>query len=355
MPKKILFLVPYPTDTAGSQRFRFEQYLSFLFEKGYSYENQSFIAEKTWEILYKDGYTLKKTLGILAGFCRRLFVLRKLHLYDFVFIHREAAPIGPPILEWLIAKVWKRKVIYDFDDAIWLPNTSHENNLISWIKFPQKVDRIIGWSYKISAGNQYLINQASNRNKSVVYNPTTIDTEGRHLPNKKTKEDLVIGWTGTHSTLKYLEILRQPLEQLSTSCQFIFLVIADKAPGRPLPNQRFIHWNKKSEIDDLNQIDIGVMPLEDDRWAKGKCGFKALQFMALETPVLVSPVGVNTQIVEHGIYGFHCRSTEDWTTQLKKLLQDEALRNALGKAGRKKVIEQFSVESNKENFLNLFG
>lgn len=354
MSKKILFLAPYPTDTAGSQRFRFEQYLDLLTSHGFQYDRQSFIDEATWEILYKEGFAIQKIWGIFSGFIRRFWVLFGARRYDFVFVHREATPLGFPFTEWLLAKVWKKRLIYDFDDAIWMPNTSSENILVSKLKFPEKVNRIISWSYKISAGNQYLMTHARLFNNSVQYNPTTIDTAHRHVPSAQKNNLVVIGWTGTHSTLKYLELLRQPLEQLAMEHDFVFQVIADKEPEKPMPNQRFVAWSKDTEITDLNLIDIGVMPLADDLWAKGKCGFKALQFMALEKPVLVSPVGVNAEIVTPDVHGYHCVSSNDYYEKLKELITDKALCNRLGQAGRQKVVEQFSVRSNADNFLSLF-
>ncbi|SMD36501.1 Glycosyltransferase involved in cell wall bisynthesis [Reichenbachiella faecimaris] len=353
-PKRILFLTPYPMDTAGSQRFRFEQYLTFLGEKGFEYDCQSFIDDSTWSILYQEGKVLRKAWGIASGFVRRLLLFTRLHRFDFVFVHREASPLGIPFIEWLITKVWKKRLIYDFDDAIWLPNTSSENGLVAWLKFPEKVKRIISWSYKVSAGNQYLSDFASQFNTEVICNPTTIDTANRHLPQSKETKRLTIGWTGTHSTLKYLEVLRDPLDKLSNIYAFDFIVIADKEPDRAFPNQRFFPWNKETEIADLNQIDIGIMPLVDDKWSRGKCGFKALQFMALEKPVLVSPVGVNREMVEPQFNGYHCEFIDDWIEKLKILMEDESLRNQLGKAGRQKVIERYSVQSNSKNFLQLF-
>ncbi|MEP2026688.1 MAG: glycosyltransferase family 4 protein [Reichenbachiella sp.] len=352
--KRILFITPYPKDTAGSQRFRFEQYLNFLSNEGLAYETQSFIDDSTWSILYKEGRLFQKFWGIIKGFVRRIWLLARLHRFEFVFVHREATPLGFPLFEWVASKVWRKKMIYDFDDAVWLPNTTSENQLIAWFKYPEKVKKIISWSSKVSAGNQYLIDFASRFNQEVCYNPTTIDTKNRHLPQNNESDELIIGWTGTHSTLKYLEVLRKPLERLSEKFQFEFVVIADKVPERPYPNQNFLEWNKESEITDLNQIDIGVMPLEDDKWSRGKCGFKALQFMALEKPVLVSPVGVNQEIVEPEVNGYHCETTEDWETNLRLLMENKTLRKQLGQTGRKKVIEEFSVESNAKNFLQLF-
>lgn len=354
MTKKIIFLTPYPSDTAGSQRFRFEQYMSYLAAAGYSYECQSFLSKKAWKILYLQGHTIRKALEILIGFARRKTLFLKLHRYDFVFIHREASPVGPPIFEWMITKLWKKKIIYDFDDAIWLTNTSKENNLISKFKFPTKVNAVMKWSHKVSAGNQYLMDHASCFGRSVVYNPTTIDTESRHIPKRTNTRNIVIGWTGTHSTLKYLEQLRKPLEVLAQSFDFTFLVIADKPPEISFPHQQYLPWNKDTEIEDLNRIDIGVMPLQNDAWAQGKCGFKALQFMALEKPVLVSPVGVNADIVAPDVHGDHCRNEEDWIAKLEFLFTHQEVRQAMGHAGRQKVIEHFSVVSNQANFLSLF-
>ncbi|WP_422361728.1 glycosyltransferase family 4 protein [Reichenbachiella sp.] len=353
-PKRILFLTPYPQGTAGSQRFRFEQYFSILLEEEFEFKYQTFIDDSTWSILYSKGHYLQKVLGIFRGYLRRFWMLFGVQKYDFVFIHREATPLGYPVIEWLLVKVLKKKVIYDFDDAIWMPNTTAENRLATWLKFPQKVKHIIKWSDKVSVGNQFLADYALQFNPSVCINPTTIDTTGRHIPKHNKANRPIIGWTGTHSTLKYLELLRPVLEELSKVCDFQFIVIADKTPKTPFPNQRFVPWSSSTEIEDLNQIDIGVMPLENDKWAEGKCGFKALQFMALEKPVLVSPVGVNQQIVESEVNGLHCHTSEDWLNGLKLMIENRDQGLKMGKAGRSKVEQFYSVVSNRQNFLSLF-
>lgn len=352
--KRILFLTPYPRDSAGSQRFRFEQYFSVLSEAGYAYDVQSFIDESTWKILYSNGHLFQKFFGIISGYIRRTSVLFKAKKYDFVFVHREATPLGMPFVEWFMTKVIGKSIIYDFDDAIWLQNTSTENRMIAWLKNPLKVGKIIKWSYKISVGNQFLADFALHYSSSVHLNPTTIDTVNRHIPSSSSKKVSTIGWTGTHSTLKYLEPLREVFEDLLKVCEFEFVLISDKAPKIQFPNQKFIPWNKETEIEDLNQIEIGVMPLENDKWAKGKCGFKALQFMALEKPVLVSPVGVNMEIVEPDVHGLHCTTRKEWFDNLKLLIDNKELGTKMGKQGRKKVEAQYSVISNQQNFINLF-
>jgi glycosyltransferase involved in cell wall biosynthesis len=354
---RVLFLFPYPHNTAGSQRFRFEQYLPILKKEGVEYDLQAFIDDNTWEVLYKEGHRFRKVWGIIKGFLRRFKMLFKARQYDFIFIHREASPLGPPIFEWLLAKVLRKKIVFDFDDAIWLPNTSQENAWVAKIKFHHKTSLICKWAYKISSGNDYLADYARNFNNQVFINPTTIDTENWHNQTKNqavADKNMVIGWTGTHSTLKYLLPLLPVIENLEKEFTFDFVVISDKEPDFQLKSFKYIPWNKDTEITDLLCFNIGVMPLTDDQWAKGKCGFKALQYMALGIPALVSPVGVNTQIVEHQQNGFICTSNQEWYHFLKLLLENESQRIEMGKNARQKIIDTYAVLANRTNFLGFF-
>ncbi|MCG8322230.1 MAG: glycosyltransferase family 4 protein [Cytophagales bacterium] len=356
---KIVFLVPYPTRQAPSQRFRFEQYLHFFNHQRIRYDIAPFLDEATWKILYQRGKFKSKLWGIIKSLIKRKFlVLFGLFEYDYVFIHREAAPVGPPVFEWWIAKVLKKKIIYDFDDAIWLPNTSQTNRLAARLKWHNKVGSICKWSYKISAGNDYLFDYAGQFNKNVVLNPTTIDTENLHnpvlYPQPKKLGKPVIGWTGTHSTLPYLKMLVPILQKLEKQFYFTFLIISNQPPDLPLKSIEFLPWNKETEIEDLLKIDIGVMPLSEDQWSKGKCGFKALQYLSLNIPALVSPVGVNSKIVRHGENGFLCATEAEWNENLKKLLVDIDLRQRLGRKGRKDIILNYSVLANRDNFMHLY-
>jgi glycosyltransferase involved in cell wall biosynthesis len=354
---KILFVVPYPEGAAPSQRFRFEQYFSALREKGIAFSVHSFLDEKTWAILYKPGHGRQKAVGILKGFIRRVLLLFRVPGYDYVFIHREASPVGPPFFEWMASRVLRKRIIYDFDDAIWLPNTSESNKIAAGLKWHQKVGNICRWAYKVSCGNTYLQNFALQHNPNAFVNPTTIDTE--HLHNQvKNQEGLgvpVIGWTGTHSTLRYLDPLVPVLQKLEAKHKFEFRVISNQPPDFSLCSLVYQPWQKSTEILDLLHFQVGVMPLEDDQWAKGKCAFKALQYMALGIPALVSPVGMNTEVVDHGLNGYLCQDQEEWYNYLERLIQEKELRISLGKAAREKVVQTYSVLANRENFLSLFS
>lgn len=353
---KILFIVPYPHGEAPSQRFRFEQYYPALQKASIEYEIAPFLDDKTWQILYKPGHQLAKVMGILAGFLRRKLLMFRVRKFDYVFLHREATPIGPPIFEWFMAKVLGAKIIYDFDDAIWLPNTSEHNQIAAKLKWHHKVDSICKWAYKVSCGNEYLCNYARQFNSKVVLNPTTIDTVNHHnqVKNQHTAK-VVVGWTGTHSTVEYLNELVPVLQKLEHECTFEFRVISNRPPDFQLKSLVYFDWQKDTEIEDLLQFNFGVMPLTDDKWAQGKCGFKALQYMSLGMPAVVSPVGVNTRIVTNGVDGFLCTTPAEWEIALRQLITNETLRAEMGQAARRKIEGHYSVLSNSGNFLSLFS
>ena len=353
--KKILFIAPYPFDEAPSQRFRFEQYFNFLRENNFEIHFSPFLDQKTWKTLYSEGKVLRKMLGVVRSFLKRFLLLFTLYKYDFVFIHREASHIGPPIFEFLIAKVFRKKYNYDFDDAIWLPNYSETNARFHRLKAYWKVRYCIKWAGSISAGNDYLANYARKFNSNVQVIPTTIDTENHHnLQTDYHQEKLVIGWTGTHTTMRYLDFIVPVIKELEQKYDFEFLVISNEAPAYHLKSLRFLKWRRETEISDLARISIGVMPLEMDIWSEGKCGFKGLQYMSLGIPALMSSVGVNTQIVSHSENGFLPIKLEDWRVQLETLLLDVDLRNKIGEAGKKTIDERYSVLSNQSNYLSLF-
>lgn len=356
---RILILAPYPEQIAPSQRFRFEQYLQVLRNRGWTYDYRPFIDLPTWQILHKPGRFLQKGWGMLRAFGRRAALMSQLGGYDYVLIHREASHVGPPVFEWMMARLLGKKLVYDFDDAIWLPNYSEHNARFHWLKWYHKVPSVIRWSHRVSAGNAYLARYAGQYNPRVQVNPTTIDTEHYHNPAlfapSPRPAKPVIGWTGTLTTAKYLDALVPVLQRLEQEFDFELRVICNQRPDLPLRSMVFMPWRKETEIADLMSFDLGLMPLERDAWAEGKCGFKALQYMALGVPALVSPIGVNTDIVTHGQDGFVCDTPQQWEQALRQLLQDRALRERMGRQARETVQQRYSVRSNTENFLSLFS
>jgi glycosyltransferase involved in cell wall biosynthesis len=352
--KKMFIIAPYPKDAAPSQRFRFEQYLKIFEQQGFKIYFHSFLSERTWKRIYKDGNSFQKALGFFGAFLRRWLLLFKIPMADVVFIHREAAQMGPPIFEWIIAKVLRKKYIYDFDDAIWLPNYSESNARYHRLKAYWKVNYCMKWAGTVIAGNDYLADYAKRFNANVVIIPTTIDTENYHNQTiDYADSNLSIGWTGSHTTMQYLPSLVPILKELEERYTFEFIVISNQKPDFDLKSLRYIPWKKESEIEDLLKIKIGVMPLAPDRWSNGKCGFKALQYMSLGIPTILSPVGVNSVIVQDEINGFFASSPNEWKQHLEQLLVSRELREKVGKAGQEVIVNRYSVLSQSSTYLSI--
>lgn len=355
MKQKIHIIAPYPFGQAPSQRFRFEQYINHLELNDYEVVFHPFLTTKTWVNLYKKGFFFQKTIGILGSFFKRFLLLFKLVNAKHIFIHREATHLGPPVFEWILAKVMRKKYIYDFDDAIWLPNYSASNVTFHRLKAYWKVKYCIKWAHKVSAGNAYLAEYAGKFNSNVTIIPTTIDTDKHH--NKTinyNKDRLSIGWTGTHTTMHYLNFIVPILKQLELKYDFDFIVISNQKPEWNLKSLQFIKWKKDTEIEDLLKIGIGIMPLVKDQWSVGKCGFKALQYMALGIPSVLSPIGVNKTIVSHNKNGFLAESTEEWEDCLTMLLSSVKLREEMGQKGKETIHNHYAVKSNIQKYLSLF-
>lgn len=357
MKKKVLFLLPYPLHRAPSQRFRVEAFFPLLKKQSIEYKADTFLDEKAWDILYKSGSTIQKGLAVLKGFLKRLalciFVAPR---YDYVFVHREASPIGPPVFEFIIAKVLRKRLIYDFDDAIWIANTTAENGLVAWVKAAWKVPYICRWAYKISAGNEFLAMFARQHNPNVYIVPTCVDVVNKHsFLRESNNSKVVIGWTGSHSTMSYLNDVIPVLTRIDKDFEVEFLIISNKAPEFELRNLRFIKWKEQTEVEDLAIMDIGIMPLKNDAWSEGKCGFKLIQYLAIGIPAVASPVGVNKDIISEEENGFLCTSPDEWYSKLKILIENKELRRSMGQEGRKKIESQYSVQAQAGNFLALFN
>ncbi|MGC4058324.1 MAG: glycosyltransferase [Chitinophagaceae bacterium] len=333
--------------------------LLFLLDGKFEYEVSTFLSEEDWKILYQPGHHVQKALGITRGFLRRAaLVLFGSLRYDYIFIHREAAPIGPPVFEYILARVLRKKYIFDFDDAIWIPNTSAQNKIASRLKCFWKIRPICRWAHRVSAGNDFLVSYAehSGRKTPATRIPTVVNTATRYNRIKQHQEGrVVVGWTGSHSTLKFLEPLMPVIQRLQKECDIDFLVIADKKPDLPLSDWQFCPWNEQTEIEDLLKIDVGVMPLVHDAWSEGKCGFKLIQYLSLGIPAVANSVGVNKLIIEDGINGFLADDDERWYLSLKQLITDAALRTRMGESGRAKMVAGYSISSQSEAFLGLFS
>ncbi|MBS1576950.1 MAG: glycosyltransferase [Bacteroidetes bacterium] len=351
----VLFFVPSPLGISPGQRFRFEQYLPEFEERGMRYCVRPFLSLRGRKCLYSEGNIFGKVSAILGGYWRRVKDMFIIHRYEYVYIHRWATTAGPPVFEWIIAKIFRKKIIYDFDDAIWLNESRYNKKFLSF-KFLSKVGKICKWAHTVTVGNTYLHDFALKYNKNVIIIPTVVNTQTVHAESQD--HDVIypnVGWTGSFSTLQYLDIILPALQALQERIDFTFYVIADQDPRLALKKYVFIKWDSESEAKDLLKFHIGLMPLTDNEYSKGKCGFKAIQYMAMGMPAVVSPVGVNATIVEHGQNGFLCSSQQEWENYIELLLKDPSLRKKLGNAARKKIERNYSVIATKDFFFGLFA
>lgn len=246
-------------------------------------------------------------------------------------------------------------MVFDFDDAIFVPYVSPANGYLSYLKFPAKTRAICRVAAGVMTGNAYLADYARQVNERVTIVPTTIDTE-KYRPQPKPENEVpVIGWSGSYSTVQHLDTLRGALQKLAGRVSFRLRVIG--TPQYELPGVELdaMAWRAATEVADLRPIDIGVMPLPDDQWSRGKCGLKALQYMALGIPTICSPVGVNTDIICDDNNGFLAATETEWLEKLTRLLESAALRKRLGDAGRATVEANYSAVSQAPRVYDLFA
>ncbi len=343
---KVLFLVPYPKQGA-SNRFRVLQFSGYLESLGIACAVRPFYSETLWRILYRPGRLWTKlVLGLLCGFNRLLDLVRAVR-YDVVFIHREAFPVGPAWFETLLS--WTGKpYIYDFDDALFLPNVAEPNRPFGRFKCPGKVARIIRGSRVTVAGNTYLADYAkASGAREIEIIPTVVDTKN-FVPRRagKDRETLVIGWIGSSTTIVFLEPCRRVFERVLEHCgsQARFLIVGGNLAD-PLPaGVTCVAWSLESEIEQLQSFDIGIMPMPDNEWTRGKCAFKAIEYLAVGIPAVCSPVGMNREVVSEGINGFLPADEDAWVETICRLVEDNQLRERLGNNGRQTVERKFSVD-----------
>jgi glycosyltransferase involved in cell wall biosynthesis len=356
MPKRVLFIVPYPTEGA-SARLRVEQFLPYLKDAGIEYSLRPFYSQSFYKILYKPGNTLKKVALFLGASFRRFSDICVSPSYNVVFIHREVFPIGLPVMEWMLfilKSIFRNRIVFDFDDAIYL-SPEGSSSILSVLKCPWKTDLIIRHSDMVIAGNELLKEHALKLNKNVTVIPTCIDTNLYKMTGQKpSSTELVIGWVGSHTTQVFLKDMEPVFMELLGEYPNLKIHIIGGQSGLIRHERVMIkEWSLAGEKDDIPAFDIGIMPMPDTNWTRGKCAFKAILYMSFGIPVVVSPVGVNKAIIKDVVNGYLAATGVEWKEKLSKLLSDDSLRRSMGDAGRTTVVKGYSVEANAGKFVEV--
>ena len=340
---KVFFLTPYPLGKGPNVRFRLECYLPYLEQAGIRYKVRSFASERFYQILYKRGYFFRKLFFTLSGYFTRLFHFFDSLGYDVICVLREVSPFGPTVFPYLW-KFFGKRVIYDFDDAIYLRNMSQVNRMVAFLKRPANTMVFIQSSQRVIAGNNHLARYARRYNFNTVMIPTPIDTAHFTPARNGNRQKICIGWSGSWTTLQHFYRVKGELRKLTQRYPSVHIKVfgtqVANIPGVPL---KALDWSLESELEQLRGFDIGIMPLPYDEWSRGKCGFKLLMYMAFGIPTVSSPVGVNIEIIQDGENGFLASTGEEWIKKLSLLIMDPLLRQRIAAAGRKTVEEKYSV------------
>ena len=341
---RVLALVPYPLDTAPGQRFRIEQWAPYLREEGIDVHFEPFAVAALSKALYRPGHYATKAWHMTLAWFRRAHTAWRAAGFDVVFLYREAALIGPAWLERL-ARRRNPRLVYDFDDAIWLSYVSPRNRYLSYLKVPGKTGAICRMAAAVMVGSETLADFARRYNTEVTVVPSTVSLRGyRPRPQPPAAATPVVGWTGSHSSAQYLRLVEGALQALARRRRFRLLVIGVDDYRLEGVDVECRAWRAETEVEDLWPMDVGIMPLFDDPWARGKCALKAIQYMGVGLPAVVSPVGANRDVVEDGVSGFHAASEQEWVRVLDRLLDDVDLRSRMGAEGRRRVESEYSAE-----------
>lgn len=334
---KVLGLALYGP-IAASTRYRLLQYQSLL---------RDFDIELDVHSLLSDRYLTKSFRGdalpigdMLFSGISRLKQLMHQRDYDCAIVHCEIFPLLPGIIESRLLKI---PYIYDFDDAFYLKYKSNRFRFISPI-LENKFSSVIAHASAVSAGNNTLKAYADEFSENTYLIPTVVDVDRYKILVHAENPIFTVGWIGSPSTAPYLDTIVAPLSVLGRSAPVRLMVIGGKAPSISNAEVVELIWQEDTEVQEINDFDIGIMPLPDNSWERGKCGFKLIQYMACGLPVVASPVGVNCEIVEHGVNGFLAETPEEWELALRTLSSDPELRKRMGKAGREKVEQQYSLQ-----------
>jgi len=347
---KVLFLTLYP-ETAPSTRFRIYQYEPYLKQSGIQYSIKPVLPLKLYQKLYGSNSLVKKALFQVCEFLNRVKDIISSFSYDAVVVQKGLTSINFYYLEKLL-RIFNKNIIFDFDDAIFSSPPQELPKYLSFVQDKNQIKKIIPMSKAVIAGNKFLAEYAKKYNPNTYIIPTPIDLNKYTLTEKKDSDEVItIGWSGSSGTNYYANRLIPIFNKIACSKPITFKIISNNLKGietDKLSNLswEFIRWNPREEVEQLKTLDIGTMPLDNDIWSRGKCGLKALQYMAVGLPCICSPVGVNKEIIQDGVNGFLANSREEWLEKLRLLIENPDLRKKLGQAGREAVEEKYSLKVN---------
>lgn len=312
---------------------------------------------KFFRTLHEQDTMMDKALGVAWISLKRCLDVFRALKHDVVFVQSEALMVGPPIVEWFIAKITRRPVVFDFDDALFLGSGGYTNKRwVRFVKWPGKTDSILRLSSHVIASTPYLQTYAAKYNSHATVIPTVMDAEKFVPVPRDGREEVTIGWIGSFSSWPYLEMLLEVFEELGKRYRFALKIVGlDREYPLRSPNVRVINldWDLEREVRDYQSLDIGVYPLIDDSWSKGKMGFKVIGYMAVGIPCVCSAVGDHVRFLRDGENGMLAATKEEWVDKLSRLIEDKELRRRIGEAARRTVEEWYCMRQQAPRLLEI--
>jgi glycosyltransferase involved in cell wall biosynthesis len=353
---QVLVLTPYRYGTTPGPRSSFELWEPVLAEAGIQLSYEVFETERLHEILYHPGRHAEKAVEMARAYAGLAARLRRLEGIDAVLVNREAALIGPAVLErW----IHRRGVplLYLLDDPLYIPYRSPSNGILSYLKFFGKVGTLCRISAAVLANSPSNVAFARRHNGNVWDIPSVVDAErydGWKPRSPAANGRVCVGWTGSSSTARNLEVIRQPLAEVSlrddTRVRFI------GAGDLSLPGVRAetSPWSPDTEVEDLRQFDVGLLPLPLTAWTPHKFYLKLVQYMSLGIPPVATPLGANPTVIEDGETGFLARDDREWTAIIERLIDDPELRERVGRRAAEEAQRRYTLQANAEKIVAAF-
>ena len=350
---RVLTLVPSQKGYSPGQRGSIELWEDILKPEGIELIYAPFETDKLREILHKAGNTSTKVFEMIRGYANRIKLLQNLDEFDAVFVYREAALLGPAFLEKMAAR--KKPIIYQLDDPLFMPYKSPSNGYLSYLKFFSKIKEIIRISKVVMVNSTHIREYAAQFNKNIWQVPSIVDT--KIFSYKPTAENLkrpCIGWSGSPTTLKNIQLVKKPLQKMSEKDIADIHFIGGTDFG--LENVKYTaqKWNGATEVEDLRRIQIGLVPLPENSWNGYKFIMKTAQYMALGIVPVGTPMASNPEVIRHGENGFLAEKDEEWVEYLTLLAEDSNLRNSMSRQAAQDAQENYSLEANAQKVIEAF-
>jgi len=344
---RVLGLASYPVEAAAT-RFRMVQFIEPLAEHGIELSVHPFIDSRLLGSLYQRSQWLRTAFGLSLASVRRVRELWRARKVDLLFVQREAMMFGPPVIEWLSINLHGCPMVLDLDDATYVAYKSPTyGRLGSMLKWFSKTNDLIRWSRLVTCGNREIAAYVSSKGRPAVVIPTIVDTTTFRPRVQPAVNDVpVIGWIGTHSTFPYVKTVFPALERLAREHRFCLRLVGTNQDNVQIPGVEIenLAWKLDREVADFQSLDIGIYPIIEDDWSVGKSCFKAIQYMAVGVPFVLSPVGVCKEIAQPGQTHFVARTEQDWYEHLSRLLGDASLRRRMGDAGRNYAVQHYGTQ-----------